>query len=350
MKRALVAMAALLIAACGASVPEERPTETAVTTVPINPSADSSARKLLVYLGSQFGKTILSGQQDLTWQDSVDMAERVYRITGKYPAVMGYDLMNYHRGDIDGGSGLQQVEEAVDWWNRGGIVTFCWHWRDPSRKTGAFYTRETDFRINLSDSLVRSQLVADIDRVAGDLKRLQEAGVPVLWRPLHEASGEWFWWGASGPQAYIDLWRLMVDRMANHHGLNNLIWVYNAQNPDWYPGDDYVDIVGEDVYAEVRGDTLPDYGSQIARFQGAERTPAQSKIVALTETGIIPHPDSAFADGATWSWFCVWNDGPDLANPRNFFSGTYFNSHDHKRMVYNHPRVLTLEDVAARPR
>ncbi len=329
----------------------EQPSAAAsVTSTPINPNADPAARALLAYLDSLYGKAILAGQQDLTWQDSVDMARRVFSKTGKYPAVMGFDLMNYHRPDIDGGSGIRQIEEAVEWWNRGGIVTFCWHWRDPSRQTVAFYTKDTDFRIDLSDSVVRAQLLADIDSVAGDLKRLQDAGVPVLWRPLHEASGGWFWWGASGPQAYVDLWRLMVDRMTRHHGLNNLIWVYNGQHPDWYPGDDYADIVGEDVYAEVIGDTLPDYSSQIARFRGAAETPLRPKMVALTETGTIPHPDSAFADGATWSWFCVWNDGPDLDNPRNFFSGTHFNSHEHKRMVYNHPRVLTLEDVASRPR
>jgi mannan endo-1,4-beta-mannosidase len=77
------------------------------------------------------------------------------------------------------------------------------------------------------------------------LKRLRDAGVPVLWRPLHEASGNawhtpWFWWGAKGAEPYKKLWNMMFDRMNNYHGLNNLIWIYsiNWDNKDssWYPG------------------------------------------------------------------------------------------------------------------
>src|SRR5699024_12023865 len=78
-----------------------------------------------------------------------------------------------------------------------------------------------------------------------------DAGVPVLWRPLHEFDGQWFWWGKGGPKNFRRLWQLMYNRFTMHHGLNNLIWVlgYSGEIENgWYPGDEYVDISGADTY------------------------------------------------------------------------------------------------------
>lgn len=107
-------------------------------------------------------------------------------------------------------------------------------------------------------------LMKDIDAIAQQLLILQEAKVPVLWRPLHEAAGGWFWWGASGPDAYKKLYILLYDKLTNDYGLNNLIWLWNGQDKDWYPGDAYVDIIGEDIYP---GEKV--YGSQINKYLDA---------------------------------------------------------------------------------
>ncbi|MEX2602924.1 MAG: glycosyl hydrolase, partial [Gracilimonas sp.] len=315
-----------------------------VETELLDEYANEETQKLYSYLKDLYGKKVLSGQMDLTWHDDTDMIQRVFDATGKYPAMMGYDFMNYYKSDGDEGSGLKQVEEAIEYWNKGGLVSFCWHWRDPSNESIAFYTEQTDFRIDLDDPEVRDQLIADIDLIAADLKELEEAGVPVIWRPLHEASGGWFWWGATGAEPAVELWKLMIDRLNNHHDIHNLIWVWNGQDPAWYPGDEYVDIISEDIYPKVQGDTLPDYSSQKARFMEAQQTPDETKIVALSENGTFPSAEAMIEDEVYWSWFMTWNDGPDPDNPRNFFSGTYFNSHEHKKAVFNHPLVLTLED------
>ena len=320
-----------------------------VDPAPVNPNASGEVHELMQYLAGIYGEYTLSGQMDLTWEDSVDMIDRVYQAVGKYPALMGYDFMNYHREDLDGGSGLEQVEEAIEWWNAGGLVTFCWHWRDPSLETIAFYTDRTDFRPDLDDPEVREQILADIDLIAEDLRDLEEAGVPVLWRPLHEASGGWFWWGASGPEAFIDLWKLMIDRLQDHHELTNLIWVYNGQHPDWYPGDEYVDIIGEDPYVdpeETAAGTVHYRGSYADRFMEAALTPGEPKMVAMTENGTMPHPDSMHVDNAVWLWFKTWNDGREPEGENAFFSGEHWNPQQHKIEVYHHPRVLTLQDVA----
>src|SRR5690606_22956109 len=128
------------------------------------------------------------------------------------------------------------IKDAKTWYGRNGIPALMWHWRDPSRETEEFYTEGTCFNISkISDESSAEYLamIDDIDYIAGLLKKLQDDGVPVIWRPLHEAAGGWFWWGAKGPEPLKQLWRLMFDRMGNHHGLNNLILGWASD-----PGDD----------------------------------------------------------------------------------------------------------------
>ena len=118
------------------------------------------------------------------------------------------------------------VTEAGNWYNQNGLVTICWHWRDPLRTTEEFYTSNTTFdvsKIDITTSPEYQAMVADIDIVAGYLKQLDNEKIPVLFRPLHEASGGWFWWGAKGPGPCKTLWRLMYDRLVNYHKLKNLI-------------------------------------------------------------------------------------------------------------------------------
>ena len=94
-------------------------------------------------------------------------------------------------------------------------------------------------------------MIRDIDAIAVELTKLRDAHVPVLWRPLHEAEGGWFWWGAQGPKNYVRLYRLLYDRLTKVHKLDNLIWVYTSGGkPEWYPGDDVVDIIGADAYPD----------------------------------------------------------------------------------------------------
>ncbi|MBB3222642.1 glycosyl hydrolase [Pseudoduganella umbonata] len=347
---------------------------------PVDAQATPATRGLFSYLRGTWGKSILSGQSDLTWQDAIDMAERVHADTGKYPALMGYDFMNYGM-PAGSASGLRQTEEAIAWARRGGLVTFTWHWRDPallrtpSVSKANFYVRDdnpeknTTFTIPVARgaldraSPAMRQIDDGIDLVAAELKKLASAGVPVLWRPLHEASGKdgdgWFWWGRTRtdgvPQAYasILLWRHMYDRLVNVHGIHNLVWVWNGQDPAWYPGDDVVDIISQDIYDEADNKT---YGAQLPAYLQARRTTADSKPVALSENGYIPDPDKIAAEGAWWLWFMTWNDRDTPAGvtaKENFWTGEYYNTDAHKRKVYHHPLVITLDrlprEVAGRP-
>lgn len=120
-----------------------------------------------------------------------------------------------------------------------------------------FYTRATDFSVSaaLADTTNANYtlILRDIDAIAVQLKRFEDAGVPILFRPLHEAEGGWFWWGAEGPEPAKALWDLLYDRVTNHHGINNILWVWNSLAEDWYPGSDTSDILSTDVYATGNG-------------------------------------------------------------------------------------------------
>jgi len=295
----------------------------------INPNADEKTKKLFEYLCSIYGKKILTGQQ--LYFSNEEEINKIFSITGKLPAIKGYDMIN----QTPGGHIDDQVERAIDWHiKHKGIVTMCWHWWAP--KDGrAFYTKDTKFDITKAVTPGTEEyelIIRDMDIVAGKLKEMQEAGVPVLWRPLHEASGGWFWWGAKGPEAYKKLWRLMYDRFTNYHKLNNLIWVWNGQHPEWYVGDEYCDIVGEDIYPGKRV-----YSSHPGKFGENYDIVRASKPIALTETGCLPDPEHIKTTGAWWLWFMIWWG--------DFITTDEYNDYEMLKKVYNHEDVITLDEL-----
>jgi mannan endo-1,4-beta-mannosidase len=145
-------------------------------------------------------------------------------------------------------------------------------------------------------------MIKDIDYISGQLKRFQDNHIPIIWRPLHEAAGGWFWWGTNGP-ACKKLWQVMYDRMVNVNGLHNLIWVWTREPNDdtFYPGDEYVDIVGRDIYR------TGDHSSQVLEFNDMNVRYGGKKLITISECGSMPDVDNLIKDGAGWSWFMVWN-------------------------------------------
>ncbi|CAI6332666.1 unnamed protein product [Periconia digitata] len=308
-----------------------------VTTTPINPNANAPAKSLLKYLGSVYGKNILSGQQDpasLEW---------VTQNVGKTPAILGVDMMDYTESRMAYGARSTDVEKALEFAKRGGIITFVWHWGAPTGLYdtaeqpwySGFYTRATDFNIEtaLADTTNANYtlLIKDIDTIAVQLLKLQDAGVPVLWRPLHEAEGAWFWWGAKGPEPAKKLWDILYERLTNHHGLNNLIWVWNSVNADWYPGNDKVDLVSADTYAQG------DHGPISATYNNLLALADDTKIIAAAEVGSVPDPAQLQAYQADWVYFCVWTG--------EYIDGGSWNSLDFLKETYNSEYVLTLDEI-----
>ena len=192
---------------------------------------------------------------------------------------------------------------------------------------------------------------ADVDKLAGYLKLLKDANIPVLFRPFHEAGGDftwghWFWWGNSGIQTTKDLWKWLYNKLTNDYGLNNLIWVWTMQTSDEgklatveqvksaYPGDEYVDIVGADIYA----DALSDQTDQFALINQAVDG---KKIVALSETGNLLDVEAQLTENCLWSFFMGWyeQDG----NGPGFLT---WNKNNEWSTVLNNPAVLNRGDFS----
>lgn len=314
----------------------------------INKNADDNAKRLMSFLVDIYGKFTIAGQNAERGRYSSELFS-IQQASGKLPAMLGLDLIEYSPSRVHNGSKSKAVEYAIEFDSLGGIISLCWHWNPPIKYLTTkepwwrgFYTEAST--INLSDIISKKDaegydlLISDIDAIAIQLKRLEDAGVPILFRPLHEASGGWFWWGASGPEAYKELWYLLYDRITNYHKINNLIWVWNGQNKDWYPGDDYADIIGEDIYP---GEKV--YTSQVAKFNEALNYTENKKIIAMTENGCLFDPDLAHRDDARWAWFTTWS-GEFVVNSFGTLSEKYTEEYMVKH-VYNHDFVLTLDEL-----
>ncbi len=284
-----------------------------VTAELSNPNADGHTKMLYNFPKDIYGKYSLSGQFAGNGRES-DEYKAILGATGKSFAVLGLDVGNYtHTAQVNGAE-CMAVEYAHDWYyNAGGIVQMCWHWLSPIVAVADGKEWWDSFRaesskidleavMNGEDELVHKKLLDDIEDVAEQLKRLQEDGVPVLWRPLHEASGGWFWWGKSGAEAYKKLWRELYDQLTNVYGLNNLIWVWNGQDADWYPGDDVVDIVAWDIYPGER-----EYGSFSPTFAKCADCSGETKLIALSENGCVMDPELTWRDNARWLFWGTWS-------------------------------------------
>lgn len=283
-----------------------------------NVNAGESARNLMKFLTENYGKYVITGQyaSDETNKE-IDL---IYSITGKKPVIRFSALETSY---INYDESFKDIDACAEWYRNGGIVGLMWYWRSPDEKASV-YADETDFRLseavtdmdiaNMSQEDIRGLygegkiskecygIILDIDNMAGQLMSLKNKGIPVLWRPLHEASGEWFWWGASGADDYRWLWKLMYTRMTEYFELDNLIWVWNGQSKEYIVPSDTFDIASMDIYISPD----KDYGSQYEYFASLQKFIGKDKIIALSECSSIPNIDLVFRDNSVWSFFGLW--------------------------------------------
>ncbi len=302
--------------------------------VPVNANADLKTKSLYTYLRSNYGINIIAGQTSY-WNELI-------AISGKTPVLRAFDMQNYspHNPWHSDWSAWDDgtVKSAIDWYNSTngkGIVSFQWHWFSPSGgslNTSIFYTDKTTFDVSKvldNNSQEYKDIIRDIDAIAIQLKRLQDAGIPVLWRPLHEAGGAWFWWGAKGPAACLKLYDVMYDRLTNYHHLNNLIWVWSTPEAAWYPGNIKVDILGYDSYPGAYS-----YGTQKSVFDQLFEITGGIKMITMSENGPIPDIDKCLSEDARWLYFSSWGD---LVASQN--------TSQHIQAVYAHNNVITMDKV-----
>ena len=290
--------------------------------VPKWSNRSQEAQNLLAYLEENVGKKILTGTHACVNYNTND-ADWVYQHTGKYPAINTIDYIHDIYSTSGGWINYASTTTWRNWTNKGGIMSAMWHWGMPTNNgkdwtcTPGSDSTQTGFHplaIFSPNSDDYKTMISRIDKIANWLKPLKNAKIPVLWRPLHEAQGNWteanpgtswhkawFWWGIDGPEAFVELWRVMYDRMVNYHGLTNLIWIYNSgDSKRWYPGDEYVDIVAFDFYNKSLSEMRWWYDFFHENFPG--------KLYAISEFGNIPKVSELWADGQYWSFLIPWYD------------------------------------------
>ena len=303
-------------------------------------AATDNAKRLYKYLQLNYGsKTISSVVANVNWNH--DEADKIYKATGKYPAMNCYDFIHIYvpKQGSNGWINYNDITPVTEWADAGGLVQLMWHFNVPKSESttpsqdGSGVTctpSETTFKASnalTSGTWENKWFYQEMDKVADVLLKLQDAGIAAVWRPFHEAAGNatyknqadwtksWFWWGYEGAETYKNLWKAMFEYFQSK-GIHNLIWVWTTQNyngdannynndDDWYPGDQYVDIVGRDLYGSDANQQVQEFKEIQSRYPG--------KLVTLAECGTNTEKNIATANieetwnaGAKWSYFMPW--------------------------------------------
>ncbi len=282
---------------------------------PADPDATPAARALLGDLDTISGHATIGGQHN--YPNTISRySDRVYDLTGEFPGLFGQDF-GFAGGD-DKDSTLARpsmIAEAIRQYRSGAVVALTWHAVRPTddepvtfRDSVQGHLTDWEWHQLLTPGTdLYNRWCRQVDRIAGYLMELQDAGVPVLFRPYHEMNGNWFWWGGRpGPDGSAALYRQLFDRYVHADHLHNLIWVWNVNSPnganagpvdDYFPGAAYADVLTMDVYEPIRADF---YNSTVALADPLH------KPIALAEVGAMPSLET-LAQEPRWTYFMVWS-------------------------------------------
>ena len=317
-----------------------------------NKDSDENTKALYSYLCTSYGQSVILGQHDSV--GTTAETDLIYKTTGKYPAIRFGDLMlETASSDPAKENELKCAEKYAE---NGGLVGYMWHWTAPM-DTRSYYASETKFDLSKAvteekiatlpieeirkleqDKKISQECLAiinDIDTVSQRLAELGKKGISVIWRPLHEASNGYFWWGKD-EKSYKWLWNLMYERQTKYHKLGNLIWVWSAQNANWYVGDSVCDIVSVDIYNE--GNTSGNVNSLLF-LQGISK----KKPVAISECGSLPPIQSIADEKAMWTYIAQWG-GNFIMNEDGSLSEQYNKKAD-LQVIYNNNLTVTRDKL-----
>ncbi len=317
---------------------------------PATPNLSPEAYALLEVFYNISGEYILTGQHN--YPNTRDRnTQFATEYTGKTSVVWSTDWGHAREGDSDSYLARPDiVDEAIRQHQLGSLITICWHAVPPTADEPITFRQlpgsSPDSLASVQGQLLDRQFkdvltpgtvlytrwCAQVDSIAVYLKKLQDAHVPVLWRPYHEMNGDWFWWGGrtdeySTKALYIQLF----DRLVNYHKLNNLIWVWSVDRPNkpemqfsnFYPDNKYLDVLALDVY---RQDFNKDYYDSLL-------TISNGKPIVLGEVGNPPTLD-ILSEQPNWAYYVTW-----AGMVRNTTKKQY-------DILLNDPRVLSREDPA----
>jgi mannan endo-1,4-beta-mannosidase len=338
--------AAVLALACGdsptspAPATPPTPSTTATPSAPTplaKPTAATPKGKVLELLRGISGARTLSGQHNREPNSTPSVfTDAIFTTTGSYPALWSGDFL-FQQESIDARGSL--IQEAKREWGRGAIVDLMWHACPPDHGEPCEWQAAGGVLSHLDDAKW-NELVTDgaplnrawksrLDEIARYLKELQDAGVAVLWRPLHEMNQGQFWWGGRpGPHGTARLYQITHDYLEQQKGLVNLVWVWDVQDLDWSwasydPGAGYWDVLAMDMYGD--GYTAQKYEALLQLAGG--------KPIAIGECAKLPTPSELLAQ-PRWTFFMAW---AELVYSSN--------SEQQIRQLYYDPRVVTLDEM-----
>ncbi|MCR4793801.1 MULTISPECIES: glycosyl hydrolase [Ruminococcus] len=321
--------------------------------------------------------TYSTQNRNYTYNDYNYEVRYIKELTGEEPAIRGFDFGSYcpcYAWD-DG-----VAQRMIDWAkNKNGICTASWHVNVPKTKASytlgepldfglTTYTENTDFVT--ANCMVKGTMEYDyfqlcMKNLAAELKKLQDAGVPVIFRPFHEAegnpsrtddpidgSGAWFWWSKEGAVVYNKLWNFLQDTLTNEYGLHNLIWEQNLyawsdNSAKWYSGDDKVDIVGFDKYNcqynrhDGKQQGVPNEDAEAGIFYTLNKFVNGNKMVSMPENDSCPSLNNMQVEHAYWLYFCPWYDSEQA----HFLCGKEYQDPDTFKELYKSDFCITLSEL-----
>lgn len=293
-----------------------------------NENAIESAKVVYDYLQATWGEYCLTGQMESTWMSSPDYEMNfIQKYTGELPAIRGLDFMH---NDFQG-----VANRSIAWWEKGGIPHICWH---TGSDFASGYNESKSHNLDWDKALTPGTaeydaLLKAMDRAVPYLQQLEDAGVPVLWRPFHELDGGWFWWSKGGSESFVKLWQLMYSRYTDYWGLDNLIWLlgYSGNGGNmaaWYPGDEYVDLIGADSYSPGANGRLYAEVASIA---------PEGMPIVFHECGAIPTQAQMEQENAPWLMFMVWHT--------DYLTDGKSNTPASLKKIYQSEYFITLDEL-----
>lgn len=325
---------------------------------------------LLANLKKVSSRGIMFGHHDDTvygigWEGDEGRSD-VQSVCGDYPAVISFDLGELELG---GDANLDKVsfdklrKEIINQYQRGGMVSLSWHARNPLTGGDAWDVKDTTVvKSILPGGANHEKFSGWLDKVAGFINSLQTAEgvkVPVLFRPWHEHTGSWFWWGEKlcTPDDYKTLWHMTVDSL-QAKGVDNALYAYSpgtepkdtTEYLKKYPGDEYIDVIGFDTYQFDRDAFLAGLDRSLSIVDSIAQT--HHKVIAVTEAGYEGIPDAKWWTGTLLpalekypvAYVLVWRNARERVT---HFYAPYPGqaSADNFVEFYNHPKTLFAADV-----
>jgi len=277
-------------------------------------------------IGHQDASSYGIGWKHKDHPDKID--SDVKRVIGDFPAVFGFDIGGI---ELDSAENLDSVpfdtmrNLIIDAYSKGGIITISWHADNPV-SGGDSWDKTPAVAQCLKVESQREKFELWVKRVAGFLNSLEYKGekIPVIFRPFHEMNGSWFWWGDPNCTAgdYISLWKDTVILLRDIHQVHHLLYAYspNKLNPQdqylkYYPGDDFVDIFGVDIYDRNNsGDYIKSVKQDLQLVSSIAGK--KNKLYAFTETGLEKIPTEKWftevlypaIENSGISWVLMWRN------------------------------------------